>query len=54
MFLQKENKVTVTQHVKDIETLSEAQKKQLQRALDYEDQAAAASTGLQSRRQQIQ
>lgn len=34
VFLQKKNKVTVTQHVKDIKTLSEAQNNQLQRALN--------------------
>ena len=34
VFLQKKNKVTVTQHVKDIKTLSEAQNNQLQRELN--------------------
>ena len=34
LFLQKKNKATVMQHGKDIETLSEAQNNQLQRALD--------------------
>ncbi|CAH0473990.1 unnamed protein product [Peronospora belbahrii] len=36
--LQKENKVVATQHVKDIETLSDDQNIQLQRELDFEDQ----------------
>ena len=46
VFLQKENKVVVTQHVKGIETLSDEQNSQLQRALDFEDQAdGTMSTG---------
>ncbi|CAI5725768.1 unnamed protein product [Peronospora destructor] len=40
----KENKITVTHHVKDIETLSNAQNSQLQSALDYKDQAATTAT----------
>ena len=39
VFLQKENKVTITQHVRNVETLSAEQNGQLQRALEYEDRA---------------
>uniref|UniRef100_A0AAV1TQJ1 Reverse transcriptase Ty1/copia-type domain-containing protein n=1 Tax=Peronospora matthiolae TaxID=2874970 RepID=A0AAV1TQJ1_9STRA len=39
VLLKRENKVVVTQHVKDIATLSEAQNAQLQRAMDAGDRA---------------
>ena len=39
VFLQKENKVVITQHVRNVETLSAEQNGQLQRALEYEDRA---------------
>lgn len=39
MLLPRANKVVVTQHVKDIETLSEAQNAHLQRAMDAGDRA---------------
>lgn len=42
VFLQKNNVVVVTQHVKNIATLSDEQNEQLKRALEYEDQAALA------------
>ena len=54
VFHQNENKITVTQYVKDIETFSEAQNNQLQRAFNYKDQAAAASTATASLTRQIQ
>ena len=44
VFIQKENKVTVTQDVRNIETLSEEQNSQLQRALEFDDQATVADT----------
>ena len=37
-FIQKENKVTVTQHVQNIENQSVEQNSQLPRALEFEDQ----------------
>ena len=51
VLLQKENKVTVTQHVRNAETLSLEQNNQLQRAFEYEDRAvelAAAATTSQA------
>ena len=39
VFIRMENKVITTQHVKNIETLSEAQNRQLQLALDEDDRA---------------
>uniref|UniRef100_A0AAV1UY47 Retroviral polymerase SH3-like domain-containing protein n=1 Tax=Peronospora matthiolae TaxID=2874970 RepID=A0AAV1UY47_9STRA len=52
VFLQKENKVTITQHVRNVETLSSEQNGQLQRALEYEDRimepAATAITSKES------
>ena len=42
VLLPRENKVVVTQHVKDIETLSEAQNAHLQRAMNACDQAGDA------------
>ena len=52
VFLQKENKVTITQHVRNVETLSAEQNGQLQRALEYEDlavePAATATTSKES------
>uniref|UniRef100_A0AAV1TEW2 Integrase catalytic domain-containing protein n=1 Tax=Peronospora matthiolae TaxID=2874970 RepID=A0AAV1TEW2_9STRA len=42
VFLQQDNIVVVTQHVKNIATLSDEQNEQLQRALEYEDQAGTA------------
>ena len=42
VLLPRENKVVVTQHVKDIETLSEAQNAQLQRAMNACDRAGDA------------
>ncbi|CAI5726220.1 unnamed protein product [Hyaloperonospora brassicae] len=39
VFIRKENKVITTQHVKNIETLSEAQNRQLQLALDDDGRA---------------
>uniref|UniRef100_A0AAV1UT69 Uncharacterized protein n=1 Tax=Peronospora matthiolae TaxID=2874970 RepID=A0AAV1UT69_9STRA len=42
----RKSKVTVTQHVKDIRTLSEAQNNQLQIAPDYEDLADATATAI--------
>ena len=52
VFLQKENKVTITQHVHNVETLSAEQNGHLQRALEYEDRAvepaATATTSKES------
>uniref|UniRef100_A0AAV1TAP7 Integrase catalytic domain-containing protein n=1 Tax=Peronospora matthiolae TaxID=2874970 RepID=A0AAV1TAP7_9STRA len=51
VFLQKESKVTITQHARNVETLSAEQNGQLQRALEYEDQIvepAAAATSKES------
>ena len=45
VFLQKDNVVVVTQHVKNIATLSDEQNVQPQRALEYEDQAVPAVSG---------
>ena len=42
VYLRKENKVIVTQYVKNIDTLSEAQNAQLQRAMVDEDEDVAA------------
>ncbi|CAI5732629.1 unnamed protein product [Peronospora farinosa] len=49
VFLQKDNILVVTQHVKSIETLSDEQNSQLQRALEYDDQdAPTAAKGTES------
>ncbi|CAI5736693.1 unnamed protein product [Peronospora farinosa] len=49
VFLQKDNVVVVTQHVKNNATLSDEQNSQLQRALEYDDQdAPTASEGTES------
>uniref|UniRef100_A0AAV1TM40 Retroviral polymerase SH3-like domain-containing protein n=1 Tax=Peronospora matthiolae TaxID=2874970 RepID=A0AAV1TM40_9STRA len=39
VLLPRDNKVVVTQHIKNIETLTEAQNAQLQRAMDVGDRA---------------
>ena len=39
VLLPRDNKVVVTQHIKNIETLTEAQNTQLQRAMDVSDRA---------------
>ena len=44
MLLLRENMVVVTQHVKDIKTLSEAQNAQLQHAMDAGDRAGDTGT----------
>ena len=52
VFLQKENKVVVTQHLKDIETLSDEQNSHMQNALDFRMRYSHATRDTSTRRKQ--